>query len=557
MEISILKRTAPSIALAMSFSVLTACAGGTSGSDAASKACEGGTTCGNLDDVQSVIGEAIGGQLAATLPAPLGPVVGCTSDTVNNIVDVPDALISGLEGLAATQDPEVLLAAFNDMGESFGNAAYNLQGALTTLAGSESNCDVNGGGSSTALPEVPGLPTGGVGDGPTGTPVDLTLTPLTDGLATLVNTLKGAAEGTPAGAAIDPIVEGLDALLAVLNGGSTSQIPDLPALPGGEANPLNELLVSLQSQLDGFSVGPGSIPGLPGIPAIPGGGSTDPDLVPVADVLTSVTDAISMAIGQGRAALEDAAGSEVPVIGGLLLTLEIALNDTSTLLDAVGSYEAVQTYYAIEGLLENVLDNALTQVIPLEFIGDQTGQDLAGPVRDGIAQGVVAVRSSAGMALGPALQTAFGDTASPALDPIESVLAQLLAASPVDLGDTLSGGIDQFVAALTDLTGGAGALPGAGDLPALPGAGGLPALPGAGDLPAIPGAGGNPLDALLGGLPAVGGDLPAGDGPTGTPADLLLGALVDNDPSGQLAGLLGQISGPLAGLLAQLQALAP
>lgn len=576
MVISDIKRALPHMAAALSFGMLAAC---TSGSDTASvgatgdrgegtteKVCAGGTTCGNLDPVQEAIGDNLGGTLASTLPEPLGPVVGCASDAVNNIVDVPDALLSGLQTAVMTQDPAAVADALSDMGASFANAAYNIQNLLAGLAGAGEACDEAGNGEGFAglpdfgggFPSIPGTDNGGDngGDaGPTGTPLDLALAPLVDGLTTLVDTLGGAAAGTPAAPAIEPIVAGFEALLAVLQGG---EAPSLPALPGGGDNPLTDALARLQEQL--AALADGGAPGIPGFPAIPGlpvGGDTvDADLVPVTNILSDVTDALSIAIGQGRAELEGAAGSEVPVIGGLLLTLETTLADAGVLLDAAGVYNGVATNAAVEALLENALGNVFTQVLPLEMIGDQVGQDIAGPIRDGIAMGVSALGDGTEMIIDPLFTTVLDDAASPVLDPVEALLGQLLAASPVNLGQTLSGGIGQLVAALGSLTG--GGLP---SIPGLPGGG-------AGDVPSLPGlpdAGGNPLDALLGGLP---GGLPdglpglpsAGDGPTGTPLDLLLAALIDNDPTGVLAGLLGPITSGLEalfGLFAGLGDLAP
>lgn len=475
--------------------------GGTNAGDS-SKACAGGQTCGALDVVQETVADLVGGQIAGALPEPLGSVAGCASDVVNNVVDVPDALLVGLEDLASTQDPAALMTAFDDVGASLNNAVYNLQALLTGLAGqSGAGCDEAGSG------ESPDNGGDGGSTGPTGTPLDAALAPLMDGLDTLVSTLQGSAAGTPAAALVDPIVEGLDALLAVLEGGGSGGVPALPGLPGGGDNPLTGLLTQLQDQLAGLPGGGGD-----------GGDSSDQDLQPLTDILDTVVTSLGAAIGNGQAQLEDTAGSEVPVVSGLLLTLSTLLQDTGDLLDEVGEYDGVNANAAIETLLENTLGNALTELVPLRFIGEQAGQDLAGPVRDGIAQGVSAIGDGTELLIDPLLSTVLDDAASPLLDPIESAIATLLGSSPVDLGDVLGGGIDQLVAALGMLT---------SQIPS-------------GD------GGGNPLDTLLGGLPDGGS---GGSGPTGTPADLLLGALIDNDPTGVLGGLLGTLTDGLLGLL--------
>lgn len=521
MEFLDIKRKLPGVALALSFGLMAACSSGSSngtddgdntdGGDT-TKACAGGETCGVLDDVQIILDDTLAGALGDALPAPLGPVVGCASNAVNNVVDVPDALLVGLQDAATTQDPAALMAAFDSIGTSLGSAAFNLQGLLTTLTGSESTCNEAGAGD-----VADGGDNGGDAAGPTGTPLDLALAPLMDGLDTLVSTLQDSAAGTPAAEVVDPIVEGLDALLAVLEGGDA---PSLPGLPGGGDNPLTGALEQLQDQLAGLAGG--SFPGFPG--GDDGGNVEDADLEPLTDVLDTVVSSLGLALENGQVGLEDAAGSEVPVISGLLATLSGALADTGSLVDQVGQYNGVDANAEIENLLENLLGNVLTQVIPLELIGEQTGQDIAGPVRDGIAQGVSALGDGTELLIDPLLSDVLDDAASPLLDPIEGILAQLLAASPVDLGDTLGGGIGQLTDALTGLAGQGGS------------------------------GGGSPLDALLGGLPSGGA---AGEGPTGTPADLLLGALVENDPTGVLAGILGPLGGVLQGLFGQLGALAP
>lgn len=576
------KRVMPAMALVVSAGFLGACSSGGGSNNATGSTtvktedCAGGAACGLLDPVQEAIDDVLGGQIAGTLPAPLGPVVGCASDTVNNVIDVPDALLTALQQGVTTQDPAVVLEAVQDMGTSLGNVAFNLQGLLMSLTGAVDQCDVSGGdlglpipglGGSGGLPGLGALPIPGVGgtdgipglgalpipgldslpipglggdggaEGPTGTPLDLLLAPLADGLQTLLDTLGGAAADTPASAAIDPIIAGLEALVGVLNG-------DLPigtdfggfAKDGG-SNPFGDALAQLQEQLSGLA--DGGLPG--GVPGLPGGGADDLDLKPVTDIVAQVTNALGLAIAQGREQLEGAAGSEVPVIGGLLLSVETALADTNAVLAAAGEYDGVAVNGAVEALLENTLGNVLTEVLPLRMIGEQVGQDLAGPIKAGINQGVTALSSGTILLLGPLFDTALDDALAPALDPIEAVIAQILAAVPVpggaaapDLGSLLSGGLTQLTNTLSSLVpaGGFPGLPGGGGSPLdllLGGLGGLPGLPGAGDLPGVSSAG--------------------VDGITGTPLDLLLGTLVDNDPTGLLGGLLETVLGGILGAL--------
>jgi hypothetical protein len=449
--------------------------------------CAGGSTCGSLDVVQELVDDLVGRQIAGVLPEPLGSVVACTGDVVNNVLDVPDALLVGLEDLAATQDPASLETALEGVGNSLGNVVFNVQALLFGLLGDQTQvCDQAGSGEVIAD-----------GQGLTGTPLDAVLTPLAANLGELVDSLGGAAAGTPAAALVDPLVQGLDALLTVLEGGD---VPSLPGLPGGGDNPLTALLGQLQSQLDGLS----------------GGNGGDQNLQPLTDVLDTVVASLGTALGTGQTYLEDAAGSEVPVVSGLLGTLSVLLQDTGSLVNEIGEYDGVNANFAIETLLENTLGNLLTEVIPLSFIGEQTGQDLATPIRAGISQVISTLGDGTALVIEPLLDIVLDDAASPLLDPIENVLAQLLGAAPIELGDVLAGGISQLTDALGAVLGQASG-------------GGL--------------GGGNPLDLLLGGLQG------GGAGPTGTPADLLLGALIDNDPTGLLSGLLGGVVGGLLDLL--------
>lgn len=571
------KRVMPAMALVVSAGLLGACSSGGSSSNAAggnqtakSGECAGGSACGVLDPVQTTIDDVLGGQIASTLPAPLGPVVGCASDTVNNIVDVPDALLTALQNGATSQDPAVVLAAVQNMGDSLANAAFNLQGLLMSLAGGNNACSLTGGGLGLPIPgldglaglpslgslpipgldgaagipglgslPIPGLDAlavpgmGGGSAGPTGTPLDMALAPLADGLQTLLDTLSGAAAGTPAAAAIDPIVMGVEALLGVLQGGLPSDFDLASFAKAGGANPFEDVLGQLQAQLAGIAAGGLPVGGLPGLPS----SGADLDLAPLTDILADVTGALGLAIAQGRAELEGAAGSEVPVVGGLLLAVETALADTNGVLDAAGDYDGAAVNAAVEGLLENTLANVLTEVLPLRMIGDQVGQDIAGQVESAVHQGVVALSSGTILLLGPLFDTALDDALAPGLDPIEGLLAQLLAAAPIDVNDILGGGLGQLIGTLTSLAP----------------AGGFPGLPG------VPG--GNPLDLLMGGLGGLPGlpGLPGAPGvssagPTGTPLDLLIGTLVDNDPTGLLGGLLDTL---LGGLLGGLGGLAP
>lgn len=90
---------------------------------------------GPLDPVQDdVVDGIVVGQLGSEMPAPVDGAVACAALSLNYLIDAPDAILAGAEGLASGADP---FAAFNssaaDVQASLERFAGSLQASLTDL----------------------------------------------------------------------------------------------------------------------------------------------------------------------------------------------------------------------------------------------------------------------------------------------------------------------------------------------------------------------------------------------------------------------------------------
>jgi hypothetical protein len=159
-----------------------------------------------------------------------------------------------------------------------------------------------------------------------------------------------------------------------------------------------------------------------------------------------------------------------PILGGALTTLDVALADLATSVDALTSQDAAGTSSAIATTVQNLLTNVLVNVVPVGFIEEQSGQDglFSAQIEDAINQLTIQ---------------------------LDSGLATILA--------PLFDGFATLQAAL---------------------AGGMTGGTGSGE-----GLTGTPLDTILAPLADLAASLSAGtggEGVTGTPLDLLLAPLV-------------------------------
>lgn len=232
--------------------------------------------------------------------------------------------------------------------------------------------------------------------------------------------------------------------------------------------------------------------------------------------LTSVTSTLAPLLAQLSGAFDQipAEAREAPVVGGVFTTLEVALADLSSTLPALGNYNAAGTQTGVEGLLNNLLSNVLLRVVPVEQIDEQTGQDFSGQIQAGIDTATAALGNGVGQLITPLFNDLLDGALSPALDPVEGLLAQILNQLPSGGDNPLDGLLGPLAgngtgtpldALLAVLTTGAGGNP-LEDLTAL--LGGNTAASPLDQLTALLGGGGLPLDALLGQLSGLTGQLP-------------------------------------------------
>nr|MBV6628312.1 hypothetical protein [Oceanococcus sp. HetDA_MAG_MS8] len=159
------------------------------------------------------------------------------------------------------------------------------------------------------------------------------------------------------------------------------------------------------------------------------GPNGDPNLTSLTNLVAPVLSELSVVLGNLPEQVEEA-----PILGGLFLTLETATADLATTLPAVGEYDPIQTNIGVEALLNNLLSNVLLEVIPVRAIDERTGQNFA----PRIEQGITTLTDTLGNVTGPIITPLFNEVlngvASPLLDPVESLLDQLLGIVTVPTG---------------------------------------------------------------------------------------------------------------------------
>lgn len=190
---------------------------------------------GPLDPVQDdVVDGIVVNQLSGQLPAPFDQLTVCTAQTLNYLIDVPDAVLAGVEGLANGADP---FAFFNssaaDAQAALGLFAASLQSTLLQLV-DRGSCD----------PDAD--PTVGAGNPLSGTP-----------LAAIGEEIADLVEGFPEeGATLDvedfaTVVSPLLSDLAAALGGLPPEVQDAPIL-GGAMGVLQQAMVDVANMLIPF-----------------------------------------------------------------------------------------------------------------------------------------------------------------------------------------------------------------------------------------------------------------------------------------------------------------
>ena len=274
----------------------------------------------------------------------------------------------------------------------------------------------NGGGSSSGSSNSSSG--GSSSGGATGTtvsvagPLDTVQTTLS---GSVLSQLETATAGTPLQGVLvctDDVVNQntLDVVDTILNAlqnpaSAASAPPQIQALLLEMANNLGGLLNSLAGKggcgsaagSSSSSGGGSSVPGtnpLAGTPLAPLGDALLPILQKIqlqlaagssggnglADLATLV-DELNAAFQTGLAQVPASAFSQ-PVVGGVLTTLKVTVANLAAVVDALSTSNSAAFQSATQALLDNLLVNVLTQIVPTSFIETQAGKpgSITGPI---------------------------------------------------------------------------------------------------------------------------------------------------------------------------------
>ena len=394
--------------------------------------------------------------------------------------------------------------------------ATSLLSAGLIISGCSGGSSGSSGGSSGSSQQQASQNNSTVGQGVSG-PLDEAQNPLSD---SVFGPLTESAAGTPLQGTLDcarqaiaiDLIDVLDSVaLALMQTGETQDpATAFEAAAGNIQFSLGELAKDLPGALtalngddcnssSGGSGGGGDNP-LAGTPLeplgaalapvlsrFPGAGGT-PGSSPDMDLrsLSVLVSQLSQAFNAGLTQIPPEAQA-APVFGGILTTLGTALSDLSVTMAHFGAYNGDASAAALETTLNNLLVNVLTNVVPVNFVEAQAGQEgtFSGPIISGVDQVTSALGDNLLAAALPQLTAALDGELSVLLDPIENTLLPALlgpvstalaggggaGASPLDLilgplTDALTGGgsasnptgtpIDALLGPLVDLTGGSG-----------------------------------------------------------------------------------------------------
>ena len=243
-------------------------------------------------------------------------------------------------------------------------------------------------------------------------PLDTVQTTLS---GSVLSQLETATAGTPLQGVLvctDDVVNQntLDVVDSILNAlqnpaSAASAPPQIQALLLEMANNLGGLLNSLAGKggcgsaagSSSSSSGGGSVPvtnPLAGTPLAPLGDALLPILQKIqlqlaagssggnglAD-LASLVDQLNAAFQTGMAQVPASAFSQ-PVVGGVLTTLKVTVGNLAAVVDALSTSNSAAFQSATQALLDNLLVNVLTQIVPTSFIETQAGKpgSITGPI---------------------------------------------------------------------------------------------------------------------------------------------------------------------------------
>jgi len=326
-------------------------------------------------------------------------------------------------------------------------------------------------------------------------PLDTVQTTLT---GSVLSPLESATAGTPLQGVLvctDAIVNHntLDILDAVLNGvqnpgtASTVTPAQVQALVAELANNLGSLLTSLGSSSGGgcgsAASGGGTGSGVPttnplaGTPLAPLGAALLPILQQIQGQtgsgssgnglaqLATLVDELNAALQTGLSQIPSSAKSQ-PIVGGVLTTLGTTVANLSSMMDAVGANNSANFQAATQTMLDNLLVNLLTQVVPTSFIETQAGKPgtITGPIQQAAATFSTTVAAALGQGEAQLMAALGSSQLAPVLSPVlNTLLPDILgpinqALAGVGSGSSSGGGptgtpLDALLAPLTSVLG--------------------------------------------------------------------------------------------------------
>jgi len=273
-----------------------------------------------------------------------------------------------------------------------------------------------------------------------------------DVLDTVLNALQnpGSASGAPAQiqALVLEMTNNLGGLLTSLAGtggcgGSSGTLPTSNPLAGTPLAPLGDALLPVLQQIQAQAGSGGSS----------GNGLAD---------LATLVDELNTALQTGLAQVPASAFSQ-PIVGGVLTTLQAAVSNLASVMDAVASGNSATFQSATQTLLDNLLVNVLTQVIPTSYIETKAGKTgtITGPidaaaatfsaaVASALTQGESALLAALGSSqLAPVVNPVLNTLLPAILGPITQALAGASGGSSSSGGDITGTPLDALLGPLT------------------------------------------------------------------------------------------------------------
>ena len=285
-------------------------------------------------------------------------------------------------------------------------------------------------------------------------PLDTVQTTLS---GSVLSPLEQATTGTPLKGVLvctDDVVNQntLDVVDTILNAlqnpaSAASAPPQIQALLLEMANNLGGLLNSLagkggcgsasgsSSSSGGGSTVPGTNP-LAGTPLAPLGDALLPILQKIQQQLgagsssgngladlASLVDQLNTAFQTGLAQVPASAFSQ-PIVGGVLTTLKVTVSNLAAVVDALATSNGAAFQSATQALLDNLLVNLLTQVVPTSFIETKAGKPgtITGPIDTAAATFSAAVANALTQGEQQLLAALSSSQLAPVVNPVLNTL---------------------------------------------------------------------------------------------------------------------------------------